>query len=362
MVIRSLKLKNYRNYEDLSVEFGEGTNILYGRNAQGKTNVLEAVYVCSTTKSHRGSRDKELIRFGQENAHIRLQLEKKNTNHQIDMHLKRTKAKGVAIDGLVAKRSSELFGVVNVVFFSPEDLSIIKSGPGMRRRFIDMELCQLDQIYLHNLSQYQKTLDQRNSLFKQIAFKPSLTETLEVWNSQMVRYGREVILARKKFVQELNAVIQPIHEKLSGQEENLELIYEPSADEDRFSELLVEKQETDLKLKTTTVGPHRDDLIFMVNGIDIRKFGSQGQQRTAALSLKLAEIELVRRKILDTPILLLDDVLSELDAARQTYLLESINGIQTILTCTGLDEFEGRSFTQSRIFYVENGNLKLMEQ
>lgn len=361
MIIKSLELKNYRNYKDLLIEFSEGTNILYGNNAQGKTNILEAIYVCATTKSHRGSKDREIINFNMDDAHVCMKVERRNVIHKIDMHLKRSKTKGAAIDGLVVKKSSELFGVVNVVFFSPEDLGIIKNGPSERRRFIDLELCQLNKIYLHNLTNYNKVVNQRNNLLRQLAFNGALKDTLDVWDMQMAGYGQKVIAARREFISELGRLIGPIHDKLSGHKEQLRLVYEPNVEEEDFEKVLVSKRENDIRLKTSGVGPHRDDINFIVNGIDIRKFGSQGQQRTAALSLKLAEIELVKRKINDTPVLLLDDVLSELDSFRQNYLLESIQDIQTVITCTGLDEFVNNRFSINKVFKVVEGTVSSPE-
>lgn len=358
MFIKSLELKNYRNYDNLYIEFSKGTNILYGNNAQGKTNILEAVYVCSTTKSHRGSRDRELIHFDEEDAHICMKMERGGRPHKIDMHLKRSKPKGAAIDGIVIKKSSELFGTVNVVFFSPEDLSIIKNGPSERRRFIDLELCQLNKIYLYHLSNYNKIVNQRNNLLKQLYYNPGLRETLDVWDMQLVNYGRHVISERRAFIEGLNRLVVPIHDKLSGHKEVLEIRYEPSVGEDDFEERLFNKRDVDVKLKTTSVGPHRDDISFFIKGIDIRRFGSQGQQRTAALSLKLAEIELVKQRIHDVPILLLDDVLSELDSFRQNYLMESIKDIQTVITCTGLDEFVHYRFNMDKVFKVVDGALE----
>ncbi len=361
MIIKSLELKNYRNYENLFMEFDQGTNILYGNNAQGKTNILEAIYVCATTKSHRGSKDREIINFNSEDAHICMKITRKKMPHKIDMHLKRSKTKGAAIDGLIVKKSSELFGVVNVVFFSPEDLGIIKNGPAQRRRFIDLELCQLNKIYLHHLTNYNKVLNQRNNLLRQLSFNPSLKDTLDVWDMQLVNFGRQVISGRQEFINDLNKIIGPIHYKLSGGSENLTLVYEPDVSFDDFEQVLNSKRESDIRIKTSSVGPHRDDINFMVNGIDIRKFGSQGQQRTAALSLKLAEIELVKQKIHDTPVLLLDDVLSELDSFRQNYLMESIKDIQTVITCTGLDEFVNNRFNINKVFKVVNGTLESVE-
>lgn len=357
MIIKSLELNNFRNYKELVIHFDKGTNILYGNNAQGKTNILEAIYVCATTKSHKGTKDKEIINFENEEAHIRSYIEKDNIESRIDMHLRKSKSKGIAIDGNKIKKAADLLGLLNVVFFSPEDLSIIKNGPAERRRFTDMELCQLDSFYLYNLNNYNKIINQRNKLLKDIYFNPALKETLNIWDSQLVSYGSKIIERRESFVVQLNEIIKDIHKKLSGNLEDIEIVYEPNVSIDDFEVSLRNSQNKDISAKMTTVGPQRDDFSFIVNGIDIRKFGSQGQQRTAALSLKLSEIELVKKITKDTPVLLLDDVLSELDSNRQNYLLNSIGDIQTIITCTGLDEFVNNRFTIDKVFRVENGSI-----
>ena len=357
MIIKSIELKNFRNYEELNLNLDGGTNILYGDNAQGKTNILESIYVSGTTKSHKGSRDKEMIRFGENEAHIRTMVEKNQMSYQIDMHLKKNRSKGIAINGVPIRKASELFGVLNMVFFSPEDLNIIKNGPSERRRFLDSEICQLDKIYLSDLTKYNKVLNQRNKLLKDMVFHPDLENTLSVWDMQLISYGRRIISRRRRFVEELNEIVRGIHESISGGREQLTLTYEPDIEEAFFEDELNRAKEKDRKYCSTSVGPHRDDISFFIGDIDIRKFGSQGQQRTSALSLKLSEIELVKRCIHDTPVLLLDDVLSELDSNRQNYLLNSIGDIQTIITCTGLDEFIRNRFEINRVFEVINGEV-----
>ena len=357
MIVKSLELKDYRNYSNLSMQFHNGTNILYGENAQGKTNILEAIYLCGTTKSHRGSKDKEIVMFHEEEAHVRIILEKNQIPHRIDLHLKKNKAKGVAIDGIPIKRQGELFGMLNLVFFSPEDLYIIKNGPSERRRFLDLELCQLDKIYMNQLSNYNKILAQRNNLLKQISTNRNLLDTLYIWDSKLVEYGRKIIEERSDFVLRLNALVGEIHKRLSGGREELNLQYEPNVKAEDFEDKLKKSLDKDLYLKMTHVGPHRDDLCFLLGQIDIRKFGSQGQQRTAALSCKLAEIDLVKSVIKENPILLLDDVLSELDRQRQTHLLNSIGDIQTMITCTGLEEFINNRFEYNKIFHVVEGTV-----
>ncbi len=357
MILKSLELANFRNYEELNISFDKGTNILYGDNAQGKTNILEAIYVSATTKSHKGSKDKEIINFDKEEAHIRTYLEKENVETRVDMHLRKNKSKGIAIDGQKIKKAADLMGLLNVVFFSPEDLSIIKDGPAERRRFADMELCQLDSFYLYNLNHYNKIIGQRNKLLKDIYFQPELKETLNIWDSQLVSFGSKIIERREQFVKQLGDIIFDIHKKLSGGKEELVIAYEPDVSIEDFEKQMKYNQDKDIRLKQTTTGPHRDDFSFVVNGVDIRKYGSQGQQRTAALSMKLSEIELVKKISKDTPVLLLDDVLSELDSNRQNYLLNSIGNIQTIITCTGLDEFINNRFEINKIFKVTNGTV-----
>jgi DNA replication and repair protein RecF len=282
---------------------------------------------------------------------------KDGLENRVDMHLRKSKTKGIAINGQKIKKAAELLGLLNVVFFSPEDLSIIKNGPSERRRFVDMELCQLDSVYLNNLNNYNKIVNQRNKLLKEMTFNPSLRDTLFVWDSQLVSYGVKVIERRREFVSQLNDIIFDIHNKLSGGKEELKIAYEADVEPDDFERKLADSNDRDIKLKQTTIGPHRDDFSFIVGNIDIRKFGSQGQQRTAALSLKLSEIELVKKITNDTPLLLLDDVLSELDSNRQNYLLNSIGDIQTIITCTGLEEFVNNRFEINKVFRVSNASV-----
>lgn len=357
MIIKSLELKNYRNYDELSINFASGTNLLYGDNAQGKTNILESIYLSATTKSHRGNKDRELIKFEENEAHIRIHFEKQGIDHQLDMHLKKNKAKGVAIDRIPIRRSSDLLGQIPVILFSPEDLKIVKSGPSERRKFLDIELSQMERLYLYQLTNYNKILVQRNNLLKQIRFQNNLIETLEAWDIQLVKYGSEVIKYREKFIKHLGEVCQKIHNKLTGGKEKILLEYDRDVGYDSYLTELAKKRQKDLKYSTTTVGPHRDDISFIVNGIDIRKYGSQGQQRTAALSLKLAQIQLMREVMKESPILLLDDVLSELDSNRKTYLLESIKDTQTIITCTGLDEFISKHLPIQRMFQIKAGKI-----
>ena len=364
MYIKSLKLDSYRNYKSCELEFSDGINILFGDNAQGKTNILEAIYLSATTKSHRGSKDKEIINFDSDESHIRSLWDKRGIEYRVDMHLRKMRSKGIALNGNALKKASQLIGICSVVFFSPEDLSIIKNGPSERRRFIDMELSQMDLSYLYNLNQYSKVVNQRNALLKDYSLKMNgfdrneMMDVLSVWNTQLIDYGKKIIKRRENFINDLNNIIYDIHSEISGNKEILKIIYDPDTKYEDFEYDLEKSADRDLKYKSTNIGPHRDDIIFEVNGNDVRKFGSQGQQRTVALSLKLSEIEMLKKMKDDDPVLLLDDVLSELDSNRQKFLLDKIGNIQTIITCTGLDEFVNRRLKIDNVFNIENGTVK----
>ena len=284
-------------------------------------------------------------------------MEKNGIDYQLDMHLKKNSPKGIAINKMPIRKASELFGIVNFVFFSPEDLNIIKNGPSERRRFIDMELSQLDRVYLSNLTNYNRIVNQRNHLLKSMGIGGELKDTLEVWDMQLIQYGDKIIERRKEFLDRVNEIISFIHKKLTGNREEIQVIYEPSNGNLTLEQALQKNRERDIRIKSTSAGPHRDDICFMVGGLDIRRYGSQGQQRTAALSLKLSEIELVKQAAKDTPVLLLDDVLSELDKHRQNYLLDSINDIQTLITCTGVEDFVNHRFYINKVFHVHGGQV-----
>ena len=357
MYVKSLDLLNFRNYEKLSLTLDPGINIFYGANAQGKTNILEAVYLAGTSKSHRGTRDRDMIRMGESEAHIRMHVDKNDSEYRIDMHLRKNKSKGIAIGGVPIRRAGELFGIVNIVFFSPEDLNIIKNGPSERRRLIDRILCEIDRIYMSDLTQYGKCLNQRNRLLHDLYLNPSLERELPVWDEQLVNYGCRIIAKREEFVRMLENIASEIHTELTGEKERLTLVYEPNVTVEEFADKVARSRDADRKIKSTTVGPHRDDVCIQVNGMDLRLYGSQGQQRTTAISLKLSEIRIIEERIRNKPVLLLDDVLSELDRDRQNYLLGNIRDIQTLITCTGLDEFVQNRFEADRTFRVVSGEI-----
>ena len=362
MYIDKIEVINFRNYEELHLSLHEGTNIFYGNNAQGKTNILESAYLCGTTKSHRGSKDKDMIRFGEEEAHIRMSVVKQGIPYRIDMHLKKNRSKGIAVNEVPIKKASELFGIVNFVCFSPEDLNMVKNGPAERRRFLNFELCQINKLYMDDLAKYNKILEQRNRTLKDMQFRADYQDMLDIWDEQILYFGKKIIRERNIFLEYLNEIVKDIHSHLTNGVEKIELIYEPDTKEENYEKSLREARERDMNLKSTTVGPHRDDFAIEVNGIDMRRFGSQGQQRTSALSIKLSEIEILKRKTKDTPILLLDDVMSELDSSRQNYLLKSISHIQTLITCTGLDEFIENRFPINQVFEVMDGHVRERKQ
>ena len=356
MYIDSIELKDFRNYEELKLKLNRGTNIFYGNNAQGKTNLLEAVYMGGTSKSHRSSGDRETIRFGKDEAHIKINFTRHDVPQRIDMHIKKNKSKGIALNGIPIKRASELFGIINIIFFSPEDLAIIKNGPSERRRFIDMELCQLNKIYVHDLISYNSILRQRNKLLKEY-YDPKDSLMLDIYDEQLCDFGKRIIASRDKFIKRLNSIIREKHHMLTGGREELSIFYEKNTDEEAFKSELKRSRASDIRQHTSLTGPHRDDIRFIINDIDIRHFGSQGQQRTAALSLKLSEIELVEELTNDTPVLLLDDVLSELDSERQKFLLNAIKNVQTLISSTGTDEFINNNFHMDEIFYANSGKV-----
>lgn len=356
MIIKSIELNNFRNYEVANIEFDKNINILYGDNAQGKTNLLEACYYSAISKSFKSTKDKEIIRFGQDYLSIKTIIDKNDREYAIDISINNNK-KTIKVDNVKINKTSDLLGLLNVILFSPEDLNIIKNGPSERRRFFDNEISQIDRIYLSDLINYNKVLNNRNKLLRDIAFDNSIKDTLDVWDMQLVEYGKKIIKRRREFIDELKYYVKDKHFKISGGKEELIINYEPSIDDIFFEDELISNREKDLKYAQTSVGPHRDDISFKIDGIDIRKFGSQGQKRCSALSLKLSEIDIVSNIIKDKPVLLLDDVLSELDSNRQKFLLESISDIQTIITCTGLDDFVNNRFDVNKVFNIVDGTV-----
>jgi DNA replication and repair protein RecF len=369
MYIEELALKDYRNYEKLSVEFENKVNVILGENAQGKTNVMESIYVLAMAKSHRTSNDKDLIRWDQEYAKIEGRVQKHHSSLPLQLVISK-KGKKAKCNHIEQQKLSQYVGNMNVVMFAPEDLNLVKGSPQVRRRFIDMEIGQVSPIYLHDMSQYQKILQQRNHFLKMMQIKKQTDQTmLEILTEQFIDMAAKIVMKRFEFLRLLQEWAKPIHNGISRGLEALEISYKPSVDvlegqdlskmkacfEEKFSKVRMRE----IERGTTLFGPHRDDLLFFVNGRDVQTFGSQGQQRTTALSVKLAEIELIHSEIREYPILLLDDVLSELDDYRQSHLLNTIQGrVQTFVTTTSVDGIHHQTLREASTYEVESGVIK----
>jgi DNA replication and repair protein RecF len=358
MYIKEINLKDFRNYENLQVQFHNKVNIFLGHNAQGKTNLLESIYIISMGKSFRTGKDREMVRFGSEFFRVKATAVKEE-ELVVEIAVTKEGKKGVKIDGLKAKKMSELLENVYIVVFSPEDLRIVKDEPEKRRKFIDRELCQIKPSYYSNLNHYKKVLAQRNAYLKEYNVDDNI---LDIWDMQLAEYGSKIIEARTDFIKKLNVISGIIHKDITNRKEELEVIYEPDIE---FSKNLKEiffmkmklNRKNDIRRRTTTIGPHKDDLKLLSNGIDIRNFGSQGQQRTAALSLKLSEIKLIEEETGENPVLLLDDVLSELDRERQNYLINSLSDIQVFITTTEISEEVEKCLGNIKYFDIENGKI-----
>lgn len=361
MIVKSLKIINYRNYVEQKVEFSNGLNVLCGVNASGKTNMLEAIYLCGIGKSPRVSQDKDLIMWGKDYLYVMIEIEKKYKSHKAEIHIDKHN-KRIALDGMAISKVGELMGMLNVIFFSPDELKMIKESPKERRRFMDISLSQQKKVYFYLLQRYNRILEQRNKLLKTTKSVTALNDMLPVWDIQLADVGADIITNRMNFIDKLNCHARIQHSLLTDNKENLSLEYESDTIsnnkeelKDMIMKLYLQNRDKDYSLKYTTSGPHRDDIKISVNNIDVRKYGSQGQQRSAALSLKLAEISHFEQETGEKPILLLDDVLSELDSLRQMQLIESTKGIQTFLTCTDYDIV---SEIIPRIYKISKGNVE----
>ncbi|WP_201716190.1 DNA replication/repair protein RecF [Rossellomorea arthrocnemi] len=372
MYIEQLELRNYRNYESIDVSFENKVNVILGENAQGKTNIMESIYVLAMAKSHRTSNDKDLIRWDQEYAKIKGRIQKYNGALPLELVLSK-KGKKAKSNHLEQSKLSQYVGNMNVVMFAPEDLHLVKGSPQVRRRFIDMEIGQVSPVYLHDISLYQKILQQRNHYLKQLQTRKQKDQTmLDVLTEQFIEMAVKITKKRFEFVQLLESWAKPIHSGISRNLETLEIVYKPSLDVsdnqewskmvDIYEQKFDGIREREIDRGVTLVGPHRDDLQFIVNGRDVQTFGSQGQQRTTALSVKLAEIELIHSEIKEYPILLLDDVLSELDDYRQSHLLNTIQGkVQTFVTTTNVDGIDHQTLNEATTFEVEAGSMKRLK-
>ncbi|MGE4283116.1 MAG: DNA replication/repair protein RecF [Clostridia bacterium] len=366
MYVENLKLNNYRNYENADIEFSKGVNIIYGNNAQGKTNILESIYLFATGKSHRTNKDKELIRFGHDYADINMSFMSRNYSNDFEMLLFQNQKKRIKKNGVPIHKLRDLMGSFNAVMFSPEDLNLIKEGPAQRRKFLDVCISQMRPAYFYILQQYIKILEQRNNLLKKISKQRSLSETLFIWDEKLVEYGAKIILYRMSFIKRLTNVAKKIHQDITRNMEQLEIEYLPNVlfkETDQlaeikkaFKQILNESITREIDSGVTLVGPHRDDVSFIINNISVKHFGSQGQQRTVVLSLKMAEMEFMKEDIGEYPVLLLDDIMSELDIHRQDYIIRSIENKQVFITCTSIERF---NINKKAAFYKINNGIVL---
>ncbi len=361
MVVKNLTLKNFRNYKSERFEYSSGINIIVGSNAQGKTNSAEAVFLLATGFSPKAKKDKQVILYGEEKAEICAEAEFKFGKVSVGIDFFKEGKKRIVINGAEVKRVGDLLGNIHAVFFNPGELKLVQESPEDRRRFLDISLSQINKRYFHSLSKYKKILVQRNNLLKE-SDRELILDTLPVWDEQLAFYAADIIIERSKFIEVLEPLAKEAHHFITDGKENLtvkgstkffgtnqEIINE-------FYKGLSESREKDMILGYTTIGPHRDDLKITLNGEDVRSFSSQGQQRTVALALKLAELEIFKKHFGEYPVLILDDAMSELDKSRQKRLLQKIQGVQTIITCTHIDKdvFDGVDYKK---FVIEGGKI-----
>ncbi len=366
LYVKSINLKNYRNYDELYINLKDGINIFYGQNAQGKTNIIESIYLLSTGKSHRTQKDLELIRWGNDECKVKVEFERDNNINSVEMYLKKNNKKQLKVNGVRLSKTGELLGNLVTVIFSPDHMKIIKEGPSERRRFIDIILSQVKPIYYYNLTQYLKVLDQRNNLISEGWNNPEILKTIEIWDEQLLDYGSRIIRERKLFLNNINIMANEIHKVITNSKENLKISYKCCINIDsedialvkaRYREELNKSRNMDYRRGITQVGPHRDDISLYINEKEVRTFGSQGQQRTALLSLKIAELKFLHAETQSYPVLLLDDVFSELDTQRQKYLINFIKDIQTVITSTDVEYFKNLNINDYSLFNVIDGKI-----
>ena len=359
MFIKRLQMLNYRNYNVLDISLGPHVNVFMGDNAQGKTNILEGIYYCAFARSHRTSKDRELINWRYDNALLSVTVGRERLDKRIDISILKDGKKAIQINKIKIKKIGELFGNFNVVMFSPEDLKIIKDSPGVRRKFIDMELCQLNPKYYYNLVQYNKVLNERNSILRNRNINKDI---LDIYDMQLVEFGYNIIIDRLEYIQKLNKYSTKIHSDITSGKEKIEFKYISTIKDlenikENFYSLLEKNRSRDCERGITSIGPHRDDFTVLINDIDTKSYGSQGQQRTAVLTIKFSSLKIIKELTGEHPVLLLDDVLSELDFSRKRYILSTIGDIQTIITCTGIEDLYEYLDDKSKVFKVKDGEI-----
>ncbi|MBW6411764.1 DNA replication/repair protein RecF [Clostridium weizhouense] len=359
MYIKTIMLANYRNYKQLEINLSKNVNVFIGNNAQGKTNILEAIYYCAFSKSHRTSKDKDLIRWDNNEAYISLLIGKNRLDKKIDIKILRDGKKAIKVNSIKINKIAELFGTFNVVMFSPEDLKIVKESPKIRRKFLDMELSQINKKYYFSLVQYNKILNERNIILKSKNFNKDI---LDIYDLQLVEYADYIIKKRLEYIDKINYYGYKIHNDITSGKEKIEFKYDSIIKyTNDFKNIFLKKLKDNLKKDRekglTSIGPHRDDFHVLINDVDVKSFGSQGQQRTSVLTMKFSSLKIIKEITDEYPILLLDDVLSELDINRKRYILSTINDIQTVITCTGISDLEDYLDNTSKIFEIYNGEI-----
>ncbi len=357
MNIKSLQLNNFRNYSNSTVTFNTGINFIVGKNAQGKTNLLESIYLLSVGKSPKNSKDKQIIKFNETNARLDINFSTLAGTKNIKMYLDKSNKKSIKINNLNIFKLTELVGILSVVYFSPDELKLIKEVPEDRRTFLDVSISQFDKPYLYNLIKYDKILKQRNSILKSLDSRESKIEQLKLFTPQLVDTAEKIIEKRLLFLENINKIAKNIHKNIT-ENENLDIFYSFNKknnisikDDLTYQfEKIIDKE---LDLGYTCLGPHRDDIIFKIDNLDAKFYASQGQQRTVALVVKLSIMEVIKQEIGEYPVLLLDDVLSELDDSRQNKLLSLVKEYQTFITCTSIPNV---NFKYNSI-KIDNGSI-----
>ena len=354
MWIKKIKINNFRNYKSQEINLEKNINIFYGENAQGKTNIIEAIFLSSMGKSFRAKKDKEMIMLGEEKSNIEIEYEKTDRDGKIKIELGNKKI--VYINGIKIKKLSELLGKINVVIFTPDDINILKGGPQNRRRFLDIMISQLRPNYMYNLNLYLKTLEQRNNYLRQIREENKNENMLDIWDEELSNYAINIYNYRKEFIEKIKNKIKNIHSEITNNKEEIEIEYLSECNsKEKYLELLKQRRKLDIIKGYTTKGIHRDDFNIYINKKELGIYGSQGQHRTAILSLKLSELNIVKDEIGESPILLLDDFMSELDEKRRKNFLEKINDVQVIITCTEKIDIENKEIL---VYNVKSGDVK----
>ena len=353
MWIKEIELTNFRNYENRKIKLNENLNVFFGENAQGKTNIIEAIFLASIGKSFRTNKEKELIKFNQERAIVEINYEKSDREGKVRIEI--GNKKNIFLNDIKLRKVSELLGNVNIVIFSPDDINILKGGPQNRRRFLDIMISQLRPNYMHLLNLYLKTIEQRNNYLRQIKFENKKEELLDIWDEKLVEYGVKIYEYRKEFIEKIKKKIFEIHKEITQEKEKIEIEYFSDAStRQNFINELKSRRKLDILKGFTTKGIHRDDFSIYINNKEVNIYGSQGQHRTVILSLKLAELKVIYDEIGENPILLLDDFMSELDNKRRINFIKSIKDTQVIITCTEKIPLENLDYFS---YNVIDGNI-----